>query len=125
MEKQYRYLMGGEVFGSDKPYIEPCYQTLTDPEGDEYLDDWNNSKVKLNCSEVELDKIKDGLFWTSKDIYNITSITTVKDCKVYFKEVESESQEQLLSELAECILANKNGLCSTPTILKQFTITRK
>jgi len=122
MEKQYRYLINNEVLGSDKPYQEPCYQTLTDLEGDEYLDDWNDSKVKLECREVELDKInyevrldfrvtKSDLFLSQylSNPIDITSITTVKDGKVYFKEVESESNEAI--EFAEWILNkafNKN-----------------
>jgi len=144
MEKQYRYLMNGEVVGSDKQYPNDesmFYKRKDDTQnwGDFLLKQWLTSLVKLECSEVELVKIL-SVFEPDKTI-DITSITTVNsDCcgkcaegidncdgkiRVYFKEVESESQEQLLSELAECIIANKNGLCSTPTILKQFTITRK
>jgi len=86
---------------------------------------WRTSLIKLECSEVELVKIKScpQLKYANKySPIDITSITTVKELhiperggkftilhKVYFKEVDSESNEAI--EFAEWILNkafNKN-----------------
>lgn len=149
MNHNHIYLIKNQVFGSDIKYPTKNnndYRYTLESQ----IEEWRTSLVKLECSQSELDKIKQYFQYNSNMYFkyikhtpvDITSITTVKkhcidnchlsltkkcicpDYKVYFKEVESESQEQLLSELTECIMANKNGLCSAPTILKKYKITR-
>jgi hypothetical protein len=115
MEKKYRYLMNHEVFGSETQ--KPQYRaTANENECDEYkknYEDWHTSLVKLECSESELDKIidyKNSLFdyTVGNEIVDITKRTTVKELniperggkftilyKVYFKEVECESNEAI------------------------------
>ncbi len=82
MEKQYRYLMNGEVFGSDSEM----------PKGTDFDSlipyNWRSPLVKLECSEVELDKIRWHTIYDRVNNTNpidITSITTVKDNVVFFK----------------------------------------
>ena len=97
MEK--RYLINNKVFGSSTEYPNkdkfiPClYATYED-----YLEGWNKNLTELACDESEMNKICNKLDYDRvTEIYlrtiDITSITTVKDGKVYFKEVESESNE--------------------------------
>lgn len=70
-------------------------------------------------------KLKNGLITYDGDLDESAKILFNKVCELFNKESDNESQETLLAELAECIIANKNGLCSTHTILSKFKITRK
>jgi len=85
MEKQYRHLINNEVFGSDKqmPRKTDFY----------FYNEWFDSLVKLECSESLFNDLKTysidfELHINSPNPIDITSITTVKDGKVSFKEVD-------------------------------------
>lgn len=132
MEK--RYLINNKVYGSELEYLEPF-----DIDAEEHNDLWQQSLTELACDEGELDKIYEyiGIIYDSK-CYDITSITTVKDCKVYFKEVESESNEAIINDIKKCLYESakkielENGFNiviqfeeQAKELLKQFTITRK
>jgi len=91
MEK--RYLINNKVYqGSDVPcYNEKIYSSMCN------FNDWKRNLIELNIDEVELFRvlhnINDNLI--HNDIIDITSITTVKDGKVYFKDVEMESWDTI------------------------------
>lgn len=137
MEK--RYLINNEVYqGSEMPKMYGYgYKDITIP-------NWKQSLVKLDCDESELDKINAHYILNGRhdDIYDnkiidITSITTVKDGKVYFKEVESESNdvwiefEQAITEFTKEFVKVHEVAPHPFDIMfwlkenKQFTITRK
>lgn len=137
------YLLNNQVFKTVHDIIKK-EDLIKKNEYETILNVWKQSLVKLACDESDLYKINKYVFWLEPTSYglepkDITSITTVKRVidenykgeetswidKVFFKEVDSESQETLLAELSECIIANKNGMCNINTILNKFTITRK
>lgn len=98
MEK--RYLINGEVYkGSETPNIH-----WSDSSNKLML--WKQSLVKLDCSEPGYSKIIHRIdnSIVENPIIDITSITTVKDGKVYFKEAESE--------YIKCGDCNKFYLCT-------------
>jgi len=131
MEKQYRYLINNEVFGSDTEMPESNldkFSKLIHPNVSVEHLHWINSLVKLECSRDEEMKI---LIHLSTNGYgreimfnnptiDITSITTVKDGKVSFKEEEGERQEDLLNDLISYYTHEMRD-----EILTKFTITRK
>ena len=119
MEK--RYLINGKVMqGGEMPNDSAILY-------DKHI--WQQSLTELACDSSELDKIKKQvssikLRWD--EYIDITSITTVKDGKVYFKEVESESQEDLIKEINQILRDNMVFFTEKLlTIQEQFTITRK
>jgi len=88
MEK--RYLINNKIYGSstEKPHHSaPNYIGLN----------WMDKLKELACDESEYNKIASHLGWKTLELnpIDITSITTVKDGKVVFKEVESECNEAI------------------------------
>lgn len=95
MEK--RYLINNKIYGSSTEMPNRQNYGLTSAFEASY-NYWQQSLTELACDESELDKIKNyclkevykGNITTTNNIdFDITSITTVKDDKVYFKEMES------------------------------------
>jgi hypothetical protein len=138
MEK--RYLINNEVYKSTTPYpnkdnFRPyLYATYED-----YLKGWQQSLIKLDCDESELDKIRDSVvnskfygqysiktsYMFNNDTIDITSITTVKAetmllsnppkplYKVYFKKQLPKSSnrvEEILSNINEVESENQDSL---------------
>jgi hypothetical protein len=105
MEKQYRYLINSEVFWSDKesPKLEFCENKNS---FDRLIGFWKKELINLEYADKQKDLIINGMckLYAIEGIdislpIDITSITTVKDGKIYFKEDESESNEAIIDEL--------------------------
>jgi len=119
--------MNGELFeGGEMPSktesIRDYYKNFK-----ESTDKWNDSLVKLECSEVELDKIKHNLIETTMPhIYNsiidIISITTVKGNEVFFREGELNDADKLRLAV-ERMLAEVNASEETIKYWNDFTET--
>jgi len=83
---------------------------------EDYLEDWKQSLDKLDCDGSELDKI---ITYLQKNDYvfsnpiDITSITTVKDGKVYFKDVFKDVEQDFWVECNVCKSRLKNWAGST------------
>lgn len=84
---KHRYLINNKVYGSSTEMPKKTELCCEDYEV------WQQSLTELPCDESELYEIrkyKEIVIDTNEPI-DITSITTIRDGKVYFKEVESES----------------------------------
>jgi len=125
MEKQYRYLINNSVMQGGEMTNRNDYEQSSDVMYHHDLEQWRTSLVKLECSEVELVKIL-SVFEPDKTI-DITSITTVKDGKVYFKEVEGESKPTMPLGFNITVIENnaiKDGnpiMYMSPTDYKKYS----
>lgn len=129
-----RYYIDGKVFGSEHEM----------PKKDEFeswiykMSNWINSLVELQCDPSELQQIQSyhQMTMLRNEPIDVTEITEVKDGnnrenpeykpKVYFKEVDSESQDSIMNSLLTYF--ETSGLDYNETVFelcKQFTITRK
>jgi hypothetical protein len=106
MTRQYRYLINNEVMQGGEMPNRDDYEQSSDVMYHYDLEQWRTSLVKLECSESEFGKIEWAVTEPFENIIDITSITTIKYGKVYFKEVESESQDVLLNDLIYVLISS-------------------
>ena len=135
MEK--RYLINNKIYGSstEKPHHSaPNYIGLN----------WMDKLKELACDESEYNKIASHLGWKTLELnpIDITSITTVKDCetykldecnsrfaccnspkKVYFKEMESESNKAEIDIWHEMDIDYNNR--SFEDLMKDYKLIRR
>ena len=122
------YLLNNKIFGSSNEAPKAGLK------GTNTMGIWQQSLTELACDENELDEINETIstLHTTKPI-DITSITTVKplvtetksgswtDYKVYFKEVENESNESI--EFAKWLLKTENTIvCTSKSEWKHYQI---
>jgi hypothetical protein len=100
------YLINNEIFETLLKMPTKEHKNFHNATMEDELKNWKTTLVKLECSESELDKIKKALGNYYESYYiDITSITMVKDCKVYFKEVKKEklyTKDEVIALIKKC-----------------------
>ena len=121
-----RYYIDGKVYGSEQEIPEevrlmPVYTEFK-------LEQWKQSLTELACDPSELEKIKaeKQMLILRNEPIDVTEITEVNGEKVYFKEVESESQDVLFNSLIDLLMRSdsKNQKQDIELLKQHFKIAR-